>query len=473
MSRIAVGIPLFIIVVLAGITARVYPGSLVVYLLFTIVFNTLLFSGISDKRIFFDTFLGLFLWLGFWFKLSVGISFMHGQFGEPIGGFDWSGAAYDRALIVASIAGIAFLVSQAFRKYLFARVTESRESDSLALESFYLKHRALILSAFAALVLFFSISNLILGVYQRGLTPRTVLPFGLSGVYTLMLLFGLASVSAVILNIELKRKSAPYLVSFLCVLECFLSNVSMFSRGMILNGTALVLGALERMKRTGRSLSLKYGLIAITSFVIIFLFSVVTVNYIRLFTFNKTPASAEAPVMPDRSVANSTPLRSFINRWVGIEGVLAVSSHAGLGWGLWHEAWGERYSSSGTSLYDSKIVAHGNNYLIGNMEGKHFITLPGLIAFLYYPGSKWFLFLGAFLAYALAALIEVFVFKVAGGNVILCSLIGQVLASRYAHFGYVPRQGYLLLAGVLGVALSIFVFEWFISNRAEAERRAQ
>ena len=62
MSRIAVGIPLFIIVVLAGITARVYPGSLVVYLLFTIVFNTLLFSGISDKRIFFDTFLGLFLW---------------------------------------------------------------------------------------------------------------------------------------------------------------------------------------------------------------------------------------------------------------------------------------------------------------------------------------------------------------------------------------------------------------------------
>lgn len=47
----------------------------------------------------------------------------------------------------------------------------------------------------------------------------------------------------------------------------------------------------------------------------------------------------------------------------------------------------------------------------------HFVSLPGIVAFFYYPGSIPF----------------------------LCALFGQVIAFRYVSLGYVPGQSYLLL----------------------------
>ena len=54
----------------------------------------------------------------------------------------------------------------------------------------------------------------------------------------------------------------------------------------------------------------------------------------------------------------------------------------------------------------------------------------------------------------LGAVIEAAVYKWGGGNLILCSLMGLVVAYRYVHFGYVPGRSYLLAGAlVLNVGL--------------------
>ena len=54
----------------------------------------------------------------------------------------------------------------------------------------------------------------------------------------------------------------------------------------------------------------------------------------------------------------------------------------------------------------------------------------------------------------IAAIIEYFVFRLGGKNVILCSLLAQVVAFRYLSFGYVPMQSYLLFGTIF---LNLFI----------------
>ena len=47
-----------------------YSGNILIYVSFSIVSNYLIFFSFRKNAIFFDTFFGLFLWLGFWFKFT-------------------------------------------------------------------------------------------------------------------------------------------------------------------------------------------------------------------------------------------------------------------------------------------------------------------------------------------------------------------------------------------------------------------
>lgn len=107
---------------------------------------------------------------------------------------------------------------------------------------------------------------------------------------------------------------------------------------------------------------------------------------------------------------------------------------------LWHQAWQEVYHGYGTSFYDLNLIQF--SYL--DTTRNHYISLPGIIAFCFYLGSFWFLFAALMLVGFIGAAIEIFVYKFWGRNLILCSLLGQVVAFRFASFGSVPTQSYLL-----------------------------
>ena len=432
-----------------------YPGRSFVYITFAVLLNLLFVLGFTRGRIFFDTFIGIFFWLGFWLKFSVRVAFMGCTFYEPVGSFTGTGVAYDHGLLVTSCGVMALLTANLIRRrFLFTYEniwSPPRHELSLA---FYKKYRKSVLIFFCGLFIFIAITNLIFGIYQRGMISGTSLPFGLTGVYTWLLLFGMASISAVLLHCELRINANPYLVSIIVLLECFFSSISMLSRAMIINGGALLIGIMASVK--GHALtSRRYKCILIILLGVLFAFSLFFVNYARRYEFSGRTAFS--------SVQDTVAVGKIIilDRWVGIEGIMAVSSYPKLGWDLWRKAWNEKFADSGTRIYDMCILGADHENI--DMSRHRFIKLPGVLAFFYYPGSSVFLFISMLCLGLVAVAIEVFVYRYGGGNIVLCALLGEVVAYRYAHFGYVPGQSYLLFGSIVLNVLIIFVLERFLS----------
>ena len=93
---------------------------------------------------------------------------------------------------------------------------------------------------------------------------------------------------------------------------------------------------------------------------------------------------------------------------------------------------------------------------MGDSKRKHlspildrWVGIEGVLAFCFYLGSYTILFVCMFLFGISASLIEKLVFYLGGKNVILCSLFGQIVAYRFASFGYVPAQSYLLFGALI------------------------
>ncbi len=416
-----------------------YQGHWSAYLAFTLIVNALLFNGFWKRAIYFDTFIGIFVWLGFWLKFSVRLAFMSGLFHEPVGAFDGSPEAFDSALNVSSCGIAALLAASLVRQRFFCYPDEPPACTQSGLFQFYKGHRKLLIGAFLGAVVLVAVSNAWLGIYQRGMVVQTVLPFGMNGVYKWLLQFGLASISALIVRfeIELNRNVSTWAV-FPPLLECFFSNVSLLSRGMVLNASALMLGGFRVVAGMRNRIPPKMVAIAIATFVVLFATSVVAVNYFRTVSLG-TDKSA-AVVYSVNGLAR--PL--VIDRWVGIEGVMAVSSSKRLGWDLWHEALAEKYQEGQLSIYDRIFIDSPYRNPSIDRSKHHFVSLPGLVAFFYYPGSMGFLFAGLFVLGLAAAGLEYFTYRLGGRNWVLCSLFAQVIAFRYVSFGYVPGQSYLL-----------------------------
>ena len=445
-------ISILIIIGLTCLALNGYRGESYIYLLFSFMSSVLLYSGFRKNALFFDTFIGVFLWLGFWLKLTVRVAFMNSEFGQAVGDFDGSGAAFDRALLVTSCAFAGIVLASRLReKLIFVYPSQIGEVAQQGLFGFYKKYRMFILLGFVVLIALVAVSNVYFGFYQRGSITRTFLPFGLNGIYKWLLLFGLASISALILRFEYARiNKTSYLVALVALLECFASNVSLLSRGMILNGSALLYGAFKGARLYPIKFNLRYTLVILTLFFTLFVVSVLTVNYLRASAFHETANTASTEVRIEQTKNQTAQL--FIDRWVGIEGVMAVSSYEGLGWGLLETAAQETYSENKLSFYDAKII--DSPYKYTDTEKHHFISLPGIVAFFFYPGSYGFLFLCMFAIGMVGSVIEIFVYKVGGDNLFLCSLLAQVIAFRFASFGYVPAQSYLLFGTLI---LNVFI----------------
>jgi len=465
------------ILLLTAMTVVEYQGSTLIYLLFTIAANALLLLGIRRNAIFFDTFIGIFFWLGFWLKLSVKVAFLNGQFNVSVGEFDGSAMAFDSGLLVVIWAFAGLICFCCVReKWLFRYPTKAKDLDQPGLHEFYTKHRTVLLSGFVVFVLAVSISNAYLGIYQRGSVTKTLLPYGLNGVYKWLLIFGLASFSTLILKFEyLDNRRKSYTVAFIALFESCVSSVSLLSRGMILNAGALIYGLYMGLARFRVKDRFWFMVICVLLLMAFFVSSVVAVNYTRTIFYNTTGGvvTGESTVTevtianaaPENAAAESVAIANdtsktdlvkdtiihtqslFLDRWVGIEGVFAVSSYPDRGWDLWWAAWQEKYTEDQLGFYDSKLI--DTPYKNVDTDRHHFLSLPGIVAFCFYPGSHLFLFCCLFLAGLFAFLIELMVYKLGGRNIIFCAMIAQIVVFRYSNFGYVPGQSYLLFGSIV------------------------
>ncbi|PTU75145.1 hypothetical protein DBO85_06230 [Pseudomonas mangrovi] len=430
--------------ILAVLAGAEYAGNTWVYLLFTVLSTAVLFFGFGRGAIFFDAFIGVLLWIGFWLKFSVRTAFSDGRFNISVGNFDGAPASLDKALLVVSCALAAILLARWVRQRWVFRYPDSLPQIAYTgLFTFYRRYRIAVLVGFVLAVLVVCLSNAWFGIYQRGQVARVNLPLGLNGVYAWMLMFGMASVSAIVLRFEFELNRERYWIAIsIALLETALSNISLWSRGMILNGSSLLYGAVAQFRRSEPRLRLGLASFVLLAFVGFFVVSVLSVNWLRANAFY----DAHPDIATGEAVSEQTTLL-FLDRWVGVEGVMAVVGSEHTGWGVFGEALTERFDTSANAFYDQHFVESAYDNTRG--DGTHFISLPGYIAFLFYPGSYLFLLVAVFAFSMLAALIEYFVYRVGGKNLVFCALIAQVVAFRYTSFGYVPMQSYLLFGSIL------------------------
>ncbi len=446
---------LFWVLVLALFVAGCfnYAGHWSVYLLFSVVANALLYCGFRKNAIFFDTFIGLFFWLGFWLKFTDRIIFAQGIFTlAPY--FDGTPAAFDRGLLVASCGLFGLLLASFAReKFWYCYPKTLAETAHHGLLKFYQHHRKAVWAMFVLLIIFVGVSNIYLGVYQRGTLPQTKLPFGLNGVYTWLLMFGLASISTVIIRLEMLLNSAfSASAAGIGLFESFVTNTSMLSRGMLLNAGALLYGVASALKKHTVTVKVRSIFATALVFFVLFMTSVLVVNYLRVSIFQVKAEEVSASQIKGMV----SPL--FLSRWLGIEEVLAVTSHPELGWHVWNEAWKEKPTTQAekTHFFD-RVFTQVPQVEIDRSKFHFISTLPGVVAFFFYPGSFLFLLAGMFFLGWLAAGIEYLAYHLSGMNVILCAFFAQVLAFRFMNFGYAPAQSYLLLGTLVANLMIIYL----------------
>ena len=471
-------IKLFLLVPLSIVFFKViydYSGKKIIYFLFSAISFYLVSFSLRKKALFFETFLGVYLFLGFWFKFSL-IIFLDKGFTEGVN-IDLVRVEthYDYALLVSSVGFLAFIIAGHIRELLIyypSKITKPSKND------FYQKYRKTILIIFLALIVFVCFFNWHLKIYQRGLVGEPY-NFIISGTVKTALLYGLSLCSAIIFFLELStfKKLFP-LTIFLALMEAFMSSVSMLSRGMIFNIGSLFFGLYKFSNKIQITLNLKFFLKVFSILLILFYISVNIVNYIRINISNSAiPTDQQLSLSQNNSknVSNVKELtkRNFsfkefshllIHRWVGMDAVLIVSAHKEiLNLDFFNKSLKEKFSLKHHSFYETSFnLKPTDQFKLSTLVKGN--TLPGLIAFLFYSGSFTFLFFSMMLISFFASILEFASFKLFDHNLLLTAVIGQTIAYRFAHFGYLPSQSYLLFGSIIIIIFLMYSIKKIFSK---------
>lgn len=437
-----------VLILFAGAVIN-YPGEKINYIIFSIIFNGLLLKGFYGNKFYFEAFFSSLLWLGFWFKFSIHTFFNNYAFAEAMGLFDFSPVAFDRVIQISSLTGFAVLLSFLVAHFFFKkRSFLFLEKDVFKRADFFLNNRKKIYLFFIIFVLLIAAANLYLGIYQRGSIPRYSPHFLVRGMVVWLLLTGFAVISATLIFWEIKTRKNPKVAMLLALAESFITSVTMLSRGFIINTIPLVWSALKQ-NESFRLLNKKSIILIFSSFIVLFLSSVVSVNLVRVQNFAEPGVVYPANEVKKNAILST--LSMFIDRWVGIEGIMSVSSYSNLSWATWQKIVNEKAESSGTSYYDKEIGRSA--YAKKDLTYQHHITTPGIAAFLFSTGSLSFLFFCMILIGFAGMLMELLVKKLTM-NPILSALFAQSVAYRFIHFGYLPKQSYMYFAAF---TLTIFL----------------
>ena len=470
-----------LIIILTYLGFQNYTGNKFIYLSFSILFNYLFIFAFRKNSIFFETFFCIFLWLGFWFKFTLTINFFGGFFlGDGTGSFDYSNYAFNEVLIISQIGILAFIFAGYFREYFLFNYPKKINLQTIKKNFFFLGRQYIwiIFIIFFLLIAFF---NFNFKIYQKGLLPIYELNFVISGALKWLLLFGLSVFGATFIFYEYNFFKRFFLLSTLIIfLETFFSSTSMLSRGMFFNSSAILFGIYKFSNKVNAPNSLSYYFKSFILIIVLFYISVSSVNYIRANYFyvgksfefvnndfqNKEINNLEIKkTYSTPHEINSEIFYLVVHRWVGIDAVMAVvGKKEKLGFPLLFTAFNEKASNENPTFYEINFDLRENQIpkdIYQNVKGN---TLPGIIAFMYYSGSYYILFISIILIVIFSSVLEFLAFKLSSQNLILSALIGHVIAFRFVHFGYLPNQSYLLFGSIFITIIFLYFFSLYIKK---------
>ena len=91
-------------------------------------------------------------------------------------------------------------------------------------------------------------------------------------------------------------------------------------------------------------------------------------------------------------------------------------------------------------------------------------TLPGIITFLFYSGSYYFLFASLLIITLIFCWLEIFCLKISNKNMIFAAFISYTTAFRLSNFGYAPGDSYLYLISIAASVFLMFILSSYKSS---------
>lgn len=439
-----------------------YEGSILILTIYGFLINIVLLNCIKQKFSFFEFFFGLFLWLGFWLKfcflnyldksrLSEGI-LLEGSNRITI---------IDNALIVSIVAFIGYLLAS-FTKDFFTNKTNINNFKN---KSFTKKNDIYFLVILSIFVLFVAYFNLQYKIYQRGILSQSDYNPMISGIIKWLLLFGFASVFSFFLYYNFNNKKKLIIIWFFSILESAISSISFLSRGSIFNQISIFLGLYKSNKIFKIKISLKTFFIFLFFIFLFFFITVSTVNFLRPLIFNYDKAIKEEKLSYKIENFNlnvyednekiyheynnlDKMVREFfslaINRWVGLDAVVSVEAKENRNFDYFLSSTNEKFNSNKSPFYEREILGKKPD----DNKVTYGIFTPGIVAFLNYSNNLIFIFFTIYFLTIFFLYMEKILLKLTN-NLVFCSLIFQIIAYRLAHFGYLPKQSYLLFGSII------------------------
>ena len=493
-----------------------YTGKIYYLILLFVLSNSYIYYSLKYSDFFLDKTLSIFIWLGFFYKLSI-IFITNTSLPEGGGAFRYQPEQFDNLLFFSIVGISSFFVFSILSKllviYKFQKNKNVEESEK-KLTEFYKKNKKIFFSLFLILIIFTTLINFKTGFYQKGLLPKTEVNFILGYFIKWMLLFGLTSITCLFIDYDYKAyKNISYGVITLFFLELCLSNLSLLSRSLIFSGSAILFSIYlnyEKIiiqKKIINSLTFNYLILFLIFFAIVF-----PINKIRQFQNidliyiakqelqksemqskifnkettknidNKTEQNKIEEIvnkLEERGTSSNLVLSENFKRFlfvikyrfVGLDSLAAVTSYPDKNLNLFLMALKDKYNPNDYGFYEKTFVMpYENKELVGksfkrSSKRQYTVILPGIISFLSYPGSALFLFFSCGIIYMICASIEAIALKFSYGCLIFSNFIGYIIGYRLIHFGYLPRQSYLMFGAILITIVLIKIFSLAILNK--------
>jgi uncharacterized membrane protein len=416
-------------------------------------------------------YLSALLFLGFWLKIIASQLFFGGMLFEPVGYFDYSPSSYDEVLLVSYLGASGFicagyLMANKLKIYGVSNYLSNGLTLKLTNRYYLIAWILLLMVCIGAIYV-----NAHFGIYHRGSKVNDLLPAYIQNGIKWMLVMGFDLMALALLNIALNSKDTRLFVwIFLVLFVDFLCNISLLSRGFPVSGGAILFALFSLHIHQGRVKLYKVFALPIIAFCVFSIASVSTVNFFRSsiyegITNEQNFKQNYANVGKNTAYGFNFPstnrhLQFLVGRWVGLEGVAAISAHPDQGWPLFVRALKEVKSYDGASFYDSIIVAKDSAYANISEKNYYAITLPGLIGFSYYAGSYWLVFIATFLLGSFGIFAELIFLRVTTYPLV-AAFTSFLLAYRYVSFGYTPKDSYLLAISLIAVGIIAFMMKKF------------
>lgn len=453
----------FIIIhIIASIITRIFDNSttsLVYFCIFSASFAALLIATFLCRD-FGVKFFGIFIYLGFFFKISVHTILKYG-FIEPIGSFSGSYLEWNDFYLISSIGAIAVAIAAVIiNKFTPAHFMEYKED--LYCFNLFKKFNKLIFIALALSAVGLGFFNLKFGVTISGLAAITIFHWPINALIGFFLYIGLALLIAVFCYNEIKLFNSIALSTTLVFIEAFMSSISILSRGIFLFHFlpfVICISILRKKIHISKKFISFIFIIGIFSYLISgflvttarnSLYAGYALNPIEyqsknIFSLNESDNSEKSFFNKNNKFMQG--VRSYlsqisslvVDRWIGAEGLMAVISYPNKNFSLIY------HTLIRVPQVGQKDIFEEMNKSFYPISTKYvFTSLPGPMAFFYYSGSIVFVFFGMFFFVLLLHSIQL-VFSVLTQNIFILFQTAFYLSISCMQFGISPRPLYISL----------------------------